>query len=90
MKRGVKETIGSLACVVAILATLAWVDPRVRMKASAILADPVGGAVTPFGNRVADFAGALFDALKDQSLENAPLLVFAVVGGVLFLFMFKT
>jgi hypothetical protein len=54
------------------------------------LNDPVGGAITPLGDRVSDLGGALWMAAKDQSIENAPLLVFAVVGAVLFLFMLRT
>jgi hypothetical protein len=42
------------------------------------------------GDRISNFGDALLDALRDQSLENAPMMIFAVVGGVLFLFMLKT
>jgi hypothetical protein len=90
MARGAKETIGSVLCALVILGVLVSVDPRVRMKASAILDDPMGGAVSPWGDKITDFGEAIVDALKAQSLENAPLLVFAVVGGMLFLFMLKT
>jgi hypothetical protein len=90
MKLGTKETIGSLLCVAVILVVLVSIDPNVRMKASSMLSDPVGGAVTPFGDKATDLGGALVDALKAQSIDNAPMLVFAVVGGVLFLFMLKT
>lgn len=87
--RGGKETIGSVLCALVVLGVLISVDPRVRMKATAILQDPMSGAVSPFGDRVGDLGRALMDALRLQSMENAPLLVFAVVGGLLFLFMLK-
>jgi hypothetical protein len=90
MKLGTKETLGSLLCLAVIVVVLVSVDPQVRMKASALLDDPVGGAVTPLGDKVTDLGDALFDALKAQSIDNAPMLVFAVVGGVLFLFMLKS
>jgi hypothetical protein len=32
----------------------------------------------------------LLSAVRYQSIENAPLLIFATVGAVLFLFMVKT
>jgi len=89
MIRRKRETIGSLLCLVVILAVLVSIDPRVQMAASAILDDP-GGAVSPLGDRFSNFGDALLDALRDQSLENAPMMIFAVVGGVLFLFMLKT
>jgi hypothetical protein len=90
MKLGAKETIGSLLCLVVIMAVLASINPQVRMKAGAILDDPMGGAVTPWGDKITDLGGAVIDALKDQSIDNGPFLLFAVVSGVLFLFMLKT
>jgi hypothetical protein len=90
MKRRTKETIGSLLCVAVILVVLVSVDPQVRMKAAAMLDDPVGGAVTPFGDKITDLGDALVDAIKSQSIDNAPMLVFGVVGAVLFIFMLKT
>jgi hypothetical protein len=89
MIRRKRETIGSLLCLAVILAVLVSIDSRVQMSASAILDDP-GGTMSPLGDRVSDFGDALLDALRDQSLENAPMMIFAVVGGVLFLFMLKT
>jgi hypothetical protein len=89
MMKGSREMIGSLLCALVILGVLVSVDPRVRMKAAAVASDPIGGAVSPWGDRLSDLGGALLDSVRDQSLENAPLLVFAVVGGVLFLFMLK-
>jgi hypothetical protein len=87
---GVRETIGSALCLVAVLGVLVSVDPRVKSRVTTILSDPTGGAITPLGDRVGDLGGALWIAAKDQSLENAPLLIFAVVGAVLFLFMLRT
>jgi hypothetical protein len=46
--------------------------------------------LTPWGDRVSELGGALMTALRTQSIENAPLLIFATAGGVLFLFMFRT
>jgi hypothetical protein len=89
MKRGTKEMVGSLLCVAVILAVLVSIDPQVRMKASAMLDDPVGGAVTPFGDKITDLGDALVDAVKAQSIDNAPMLVFGVVGAMLFIFMLK-
>lgn len=87
---GVREMIGSALCLVAVLGVLVSVDPRVKSRVAAILSDPAGGAITPLGDRVGDLGGALWTAAKHQSIENAPLLVFAVVGAVLFLFMLRT
>jgi hypothetical protein len=48
-----------------------------------------GDGLTPWGDRVSDLGTALMSAVRHQSIENAPLLVFAAVGAVLFVFMLK-
>ncbi len=37
-----------------------------------------------------ELGGVLLSALKTQSLENGPVVVFAAVGAMLFLFMVRT
>ena len=48
------------------------------------------GNVTSWGDRVSMFTDAFVDAAQYQSIENAPLLIFATVGAVLFVFMVRT
>jgi hypothetical protein len=71
-----------------VLIALASVDARVRERVGDVVAS--GDGLTPWGDRVSDLGHALVSAVRHQSLENAPLLVFATVGAVLFLFMFRT
>ena len=71
-----------------VIFALASVDARVRERFGEVMAG--SGGVTPWGDRLSDLGGALFSAVRHQSIENAPLLVFATVGAVLFLFMFRT
>jgi hypothetical protein len=87
--KGVREGIGSILCVAVVLGVLVSVDPRVKSKVGSLISDP-NSTITPMGDRVTDVFAALWMAAKDQSIENAPLLVFAVIGALLFLFMFKT
>jgi len=84
---GIRE--GALSGVVfaIILMALVSVDNRVRDRVTDLFGS---GTVTPWGDRVSDLAGALWTAAKDQSLDNAPLLVFATVGTVLTVFMLKS
>ena len=56
----------------------------------AILSSLIFGGVSPWGDRIGDLGGALAMAVRHQSIENAPLLVFAAVGAVLFVFMVRT
>ena len=63
-------------------------DERVQERFSDVFSSSQG--ISPWGDRVGDLGGALMSALKHQSIENGPLLVFAAGGAVLFLFMVRT
>ena len=71
-----------------VLFALVSVDARVRERVSEVVSG--GDGLTPWGDRVADLGSALMSAVRHQSIENAPLLLFTVVGAVLFVFMFRT
>jgi hypothetical protein len=88
MKRGFRQAIMSTAVFVAILVALVSVDPRVHDRFRDLLYG--GDGLSPWGDRMGDLVGALAGAIRHQSIENAPLLVFAVAGGVLFVFMVRT
>jgi hypothetical protein len=88
MNRRFRQALVSAAVFVAILVALVSVDDRVQERFSEVFSG--GGGLSPWGDRVGDLAGALTTALRNQSIENAPLLVFAAVGAVLFVFMVRT
>ena len=71
-----------------VLFALASVDARVRERVGEVVTG--GDGLTPWGDRITDLGGVLFSAVRHQSIENAPLLIFATVGAVLFLFMVRT
>lgn len=87
-KLGLRETVVSALVFGAILLALVSVDARVRDRLTEVVAS--GDGVAPWGERVGDLADALATAVRHQSIENAPLLIFASVGAVLFVFMFRT
>ena len=87
MKVAFRQYALSIAVFAIVLGGLVSVDERVRDRFAAVIH---GDSLTPWGDRVGDLGGALMSAIRNQSIENAPLLVFATVGGVLFLFMFRT
>ena len=70
-----------------VLIALTSVDARVRERVSDVVTG--GDSLTPWGDRVSDLGSALALAVRHQSIENAPLLIFAAVGAVLFVFMLK-
>jgi hypothetical protein len=71
-----------------VLGGLVSVDDRVRDRFSDLLHG--SDSLSPWGDRIGDLGAALLMAVRHQSIDNAPLLVFATVGAVLFVFMFRT
>jgi len=70
-----------------VIGALVFVDPRVRDRFSALISGADGGTI---GQRAAELADVLFTALRYQSIENAPLVIFATLGAILFVFMVRT
>jgi hypothetical protein len=87
MKIGLKQSVLSTTVFGGILLGLVSVDARVRDRFAELLYGSGGAAID---NRLADFGGALVDAARYQSIENAPLVVFAAVSSMLVLFMWRT
>lgn len=83
----IRQRIASVAVFLAVLLMLVYVDDRVRDR-FADVASPEGGLA--LASRTGEVSGALVTAAKYQSIDNAPLLIFAVVGAVLVVFMVKT
>lgn len=87
MKLALRQTVASVAVFIAVLLMLVSVDERVHDRFSDLAS---GSGTASLTNRAGDLFGALMAAARHQSLENAPLLVFAVVGSVLVVFMVRT
>jgi hypothetical protein len=88
LKLGIRDSAVSAAVFGVVLFALVSADPRVHDHVSDLFTG--SAAVSPWGDRLSDLGSALWSVVKDQSIDNAPLLVFATVGAVLTLFMFKS
>jgi hypothetical protein len=88
LKLGLREGAVSAAVFGAILFALISVDPRVRDHLSDLVGS--GTSVAPLSARASELGGSLWSAARYQSMENAPLLVFATVGAVLTVFMLRS
>ena len=86
-KLGIRETAISAVVFGLVLFGLISVDPDVRVRMTDLLWN---GGVASVGDRIGDLGSALWVALRTQSIDNAPALVFVTVGTVLTLFMLKT
>ena len=85
IKLGLRQTLLSSAVFSAVLLALVSIDPRVRDRITELAAG--GDGLGPWGQRFSELGEALSLAVRHQSIENAPLLIFATVGAVLFVFM---
>jgi hypothetical protein len=70
---------------------LAIIDDRVRDQLARLLS---GGGPTrelaSAGGRAQELTEILVDAVRDQSIEHAPLVIFALAAMLLVLFMIRT
>jgi hypothetical protein len=87
MKLGIRDAAVSAAVFGVVLFALVSADPRVSDHVSDLFST---GGVSPWGERLGDLGSALWMAARSQSIDNAPMLVFATVGAVLTLFMLKS
>ena len=88
VKLGIRQAVISGAVFAALMLMLVSVDARVQDRFTELVAGH--SSVSSFSDRAAQLGDALTTAVKHQSIENAPLVVFASVGALLFLFMVRT
>jgi hypothetical protein len=82
------QAMASLAIFVILLVSLASIDERVHDKCAELLSS--GQNVASLASRASELVDTVAVAVRYQSIENAPMVLFATVGGVLFLFMVRT
>lgn len=87
-KFGVRQAVVSGGVFVILVLSLVSVDARVQERFTELVAGH--GSVSSFTDRASQLGDALATAVRYQSIENAPMVVFATVGALLFLFMVRT
>jgi hypothetical protein len=85
MKRGVQQLLISASVLGIVVAALITVDDQVRERFTDLFAGGTGAWV----DRARDLGEAVVTAVRHQSIDNAPLLIFAAAGAVLFVFMVR-
>ena len=83
-----RQLLLSMTALALVVGGLMYVDPRVRDRFTQLVSG--GDGISSWDNRLVDLGGTLISAIRYQSIENGPLMIFAVVGAVLFLFMVRT
>ena len=75
----------------ALIAGLAIVDERVRMELGRVFSGRAPTAeIRSFTNQVEDLLRVTWQAVQDQSVENAPLVIFSIAALVLVVWMTRT
>jgi hypothetical protein len=90
MVRGARETATSALSFAIVLTALVSFDPRVRVRFWSVFSDPGSAALSPLGDRLGELGKTVWMAARDQSIDNAPWLIFSVVGIALVVFMFRS
>jgi hypothetical protein len=92
MKRvSLARTIPAVASALVIGAGLAAMNDSVRVfMARMFTRSAAASQIRGVQWQVQDAVYAVYQAVKDQSLEHAPLMIFVVAAGVLLLFMLRT
>jgi hypothetical protein len=89
MRRSFAEAAMSIAAVGLLLLALVAIDPRVRDQVSLRISHP-SADLSQAGQQMQDLTTVVTTALRDQSIEHAPMLLFVLTGTVLFFFMIRT
>lgn len=87
IKLAKRQGVLSIAIFLGVLFSLTFVDPRVRDAFGDLFSN---GSMSSYSQRAGEVGNALWMAVRTQSIENAPMVVFATIGAVLTLFMFKS
>ena len=84
------DVLASAGVIAIVIAVLVSFDVRVREQAQAAIRAASPSGVGNARGLLGDIATTMLDALRTQSIEHAPLLIFVVVGTVLLLCMVRT
>jgi hypothetical protein len=87
MRRVFGDAVISLCAVLALLLMLVSIDPRVRYQVTSMGG---GSGTTSVSKDLSEISTVLMSAIQDHSIDNAPLMIFALAATVLVLFMLRT
>jgi hypothetical protein len=89
MRRAFGDAMISLCAVLLLLMMLVTIDPRVREQLSGVWGSSASPVAT-ISSQVREITSVVLSAARDHSLDNAPLMIFALAATVLVLFMLRT
>ena len=89
MRRALGDAVITVAALALLLTMLVSVDPRVREQVGSALGNP-GPSISAVGRQLREVSNVALTAAQDQSLANAPMVIFGLAAIVLVLFMLRT
>lgn len=82
--------MASIGGATALVAGLLVLDPRLRQQANALANGEPSNDLVSMNAQVQDILFTTLAVLRDYSLDNAVLVIFALAATVLVLFMLRT
>jgi len=87
----IRGGLGATASLLAIAGGMTVMNESLRRQAERLVAgDGASPELWSSVHRIASAAGVALDALRDQSVDHAPLTIFALSATVLLLIMIRT
>lgn len=90
MRRALDNALLSAGAAVILLLVLVAVDPNVRSQVWRQAATSPSVHLADASQQASHIAHILYEAVRDQSFANAPMLIFGVAAAVLVMFMLRT
>ena len=90
MRRVLNQTLISGGALAVVVTALVLIDDRVRHAIASLWRDVPSHEVVQASAALNDVGTAIIRAIEEQSIANAPLMIFVVVATVLMLFMVRT
>ena len=91
MRRVVGDAVLTFGGAMLLVLALVTFDDRVREQITSVFdARNPTDAIAGIGGRITEVVAIVAQAMRSQSLEHAPLVIFALAATVLVLFMLRT
>jgi hypothetical protein len=90
MRRVFGDAMISLCALLLLLILLVSIDPRVREQMSGVWDSRGASAIHGVSSQMREVSTVVLSAARDHSIDNAPLMIFALAATVLVLFMLRT
>jgi hypothetical protein len=90
MRRALDNALISAGALVVLLLLLVAVDDRIRAQIWQRASSPPSVEVAGVVQQVSHVTHVLVEAVRSQSLEHAPMMIFALAAAILVMFMLRT